>query len=245
MNVSEKERLRRWKLWRNALEKKIRRRTRNPGRTAPPLPKSNTTIWRYMSRRVFMRLLTERRLMFHRFDELQKIEAREGMVANDFWRSIWEHLQARLPFPADLGITTQMAEARLDRLRCLIYASCWNMGKHENNLMWKAYAPEGIAIRTSVGKLKNAPQAGGTERLTIEYQKIVYADNWRGLEQRGYRSPNRGVVLVGQAVDTVKVAIVPKGTTSSSMLRRSGIRAPGGNGKLRRVRCHAFGHDWL
>ena len=187
LNVSEKERLRRWKLWRNALEKKIRRRTRNPGRTAPPLPKSNTTIWRYMSRRVFMQLLTERRLMFHRFDELQKIDAREGMVADDFWRSIWEHLQARLPFPADLGITTQMAEARLDRLRCLVYASCWNMGKHENNLMWKAYAPKGIAIRTTVGKFKNAPQASGNERLTIELQKIVYADNWRELEQRGYR----------------------------------------------------------
>ncbi len=125
--------------------------------------------------------------MFHQFIELQKIDAREGMVSDDFWRSIWEHLQARLPFPADLGITTQMAEARLDRLRCLIYASCWNRGKHENNVMWKAYAPKGIAIRTTVGKFKNAPQASGNERLTIELQKIVYADNWRDLEQRGYR----------------------------------------------------------
>jgi len=140
-----------------------------------------------MSRRIFLQLLTERRLMFHQFIELQKIDAREGMVSDDFWRSIWEHLQARLPFPADLGITTQMAEARLDRLRCLIYASCWNRGKHENNVMWKAYAPKGIAIRTTVGKFKNAPQASGNERLTIELQKIVYADNWRDLEQRGYR----------------------------------------------------------
>jgi len=61
------------------------------------------------------------------------------------------------------------------------------MAKHENNLMWKAYAPKGIAIRTTVGKFKNAPQETGNERLTIELQKIVYANNWRELEQRGYR----------------------------------------------------------
>src|SRR4029077_9468436 len=40
---------RRLKRLRNALAKKIRRRMRKPGKTAPPIPKSNTTIWRYMS----------------------------------------------------------------------------------------------------------------------------------------------------------------------------------------------------
>ena len=183
----ERQELLRWLLWRNGLAKKIRRRTRNPGKTAPPLPKSNTTIWRYMSRRVFLQLVTERRLMFHRFKELQKIDRREGMVVPGFWRSVLEYTQARLPFPADLGARRQINEAILDRLQCLTYANCWNMAEHEDNLMWKAYAPKGIAIRTTVGKFKNAAQQSQNERLTIELQKIVYADNWRQLEQRGYR----------------------------------------------------------
>jgi hypothetical protein len=127
LNASLNERARRFKLWRNALAKKLLRRTRNPGKTAPPLPKSNTTIWRYMSRRVFVQLVTERRMMFHRFKELQKSDEREGMVVPGFWKSVWEHTQARLPFPADLGNRRQINEAILNRLRCLTYANCWNM----------------------------------------------------------------------------------------------------------------------
>jgi hypothetical protein len=40
---------------------------------------------------------------------------------------------------------------------------------------------------------------------------------------------NRGVLLVGRAVDTVKVAIVPKGTTSSSWLRQREWGRAGGH----------------
>jgi Protein of unknown function (DUF2971) len=179
--------VRRFKRWRNALEKKVRKGLRKPGKTAPPIPKSNTTIWRYMSRRAFLQLVTNRRLMFHRFKELQTIDAREGMVVPGFWRSVLEYMQAIRPYPVDLGNSRRINEAILDRLRCLTYASCWNMAKHENNLMWKAYAPKGVAIRTTIEKFRNAPQQNQNEPLTIELQKIVYADNWRQLDQRGYR----------------------------------------------------------
>src|SRR5439155_498184 len=99
-------------------------------------------------------------------------------VVHGFWKSGLDHKQARLPFPADLGGRRQINEPILDRLQCLTYANCWNMAKHENNLMWKAYAPKGIAIRTTIGKFKNAAQQSRNERLTVELQKIVYAENW-------------------------------------------------------------------
>ena len=155
-------------------------------KTAPQVPKPNTTIWRYMSRWVFRAFVTERRLMFHQFKELQKIDAREGMVVPGFWESVIEHERQRDP-NADITELRTRGERSLDRIRCFEYTNCWNMAKNESTLMWKAYAPQGIAIRTTIGKFKNAPQENGNDRLSIRLQKIVYADHWRELERRGYR----------------------------------------------------------
>jgi hypothetical protein len=124
--------------------------------------------------------------MFHQFKELQKSDAREGMVVAGFWESVIEHERQQFP-SADISELKSRAEGSLDRLRCFTYANCWNMAKHENVLMWKAYAEGGIAIRTTIGQFRNAPQENGNNRLTIQLQKIVYADHWRELQERGYR----------------------------------------------------------
>jgi hypothetical protein len=145
-----------------------------------------------MRRHVFLELIRERRLMFHQFKELQKSDAREGMVVPGFWESVIEHQRQRYP-DTDINELKARAEGSLDRIRCFDYANCWNMAKNESFLMWKAYAPKGIAIRTTVGKFKNAPQERGTGRVNIQLQKIVYADHWRELEERGYR--HNGVPL--------------------------------------------------
>lgn len=123
--------------------------------------------------------------MFHQFKQLQKSDAREGMVVPGFWESVIELERQRDP-NADISELRIRAERSLDRLRCFEYANCWNMAKNESFLMWKAYAPAGIAIRTTVTKFKNASQQIGSDRLTIQSQKIVYADHWRELERRGY-----------------------------------------------------------
>jgi hypothetical protein len=161
-------------------------------KTAPPAPKRNTRIWRYMSRPVFLDLVTNRRLTFHQFKDLQRIDAREGMVVPGFWESVVEYQRQSYP-NTDFDELRARVETSLDRTRCFAYASCWSMAKDEDILMWKAYAPKGIAIRTTVGKFINAPQAAGTDRLTIQRQKIVYANHWRELERRGYR--HRGIPL--------------------------------------------------
>ena len=157
-----------------------------PWKTAPPVPKPNTTIWRYMSRRRFRELVTTRCVIFHQFKELQKGDAREGMVVPGFWESVVEHERQQFP-NADISELKSRAEGSLDRLQCFTYANCWNMAKHENVLMWKAYAEGGIAIRTTIGQFRNAPRENGNNRVTIQLQKIVYADHWRELQERGYR----------------------------------------------------------
>jgi hypothetical protein len=139
-----------------------------------------------MRRRRFLELITQRCLMFRQFKELRELDEREGMVVPGFWESVIEYQRQQYP-NTDISEFRTRAERSLDRMRCFEYANCWNMAKNESFLMWKAYAPKGIAIRTTVGKFKNAPQENTNDRLSIRLQKIVYADHWRELERRGYR----------------------------------------------------------
>lgn len=155
---------------------------------APPKASPDMTIWRYTSIHAFLVLMRDQVLMFHQFKKLQESDAREGMAVEGFWNSV-ERQQDR-----DITNLREMGENSRERLLYFTYANCWNMADHESALMWKAYAPGGIAIETTVGDLENAPIArlmnvdqpgsGGPKlrQLTIEY-----ADDWQELEEKGYR----------------------------------------------------------
>lgn len=129
--------------------------------------------------------------MFHQFKQLQEADAREGMVVEGFWDSIQS---------GDIGLKEE-GEKNLELLLRFKYASCWNMSDHENALMWKAYAPGGVAVKTIVGKLMDAKIAkvmntdlkGDGGEPKIEQLTIEYADNWKELEAKGYR--NDGIPL--------------------------------------------------
>lgn len=123
--------------------------------------------------------------MFRQFKELQKSDAREGMVTTGFWKSILEFYREQDP-QAEIAELQNKAEVSLDRLRCFEYASCWSMSDGENALMWRAYAPQGIAIRSTVRKFIDARQES-VQPQRICPQRIEYADHWRDLQRRGYR----------------------------------------------------------
>jgi hypothetical protein len=144
--------------------------------TGPPIPKPQTVIWRYASLHTFLTLLTERRLMFHQFKKLEENDAREGMAIEGFWESM----------PDRTNDWKERSEESLKALRYTCYASCWSMSKIENALMWRGYARQGIAIKTTVKQLREAAQEGD-EQLSIRGNEIVYADNWAELEALGYR----------------------------------------------------------
>lgn len=121
--------------------------------------------------------------MFHQFIRLRDNDKREGMVPNDFWDSMPEDKSLR-----------ENAEENLSKLLFFTYANCWNMDERENALMWKAYAPGGVAIQTTVGKLMDAKLARvmstdskGNGWPKIEQCTIEYADSWAELKEKGYR----------------------------------------------------------
>ena len=87
---------------------------------------------------------------------------------------------------ADLEGIIEKSKEQLETLRCLNYASCWIMATTENALMWKAYAPGGVAIRTTVRKFRFAEQEKEREgvRVSLWPHRIVYADHWQQLKRR-------------------------------------------------------------
>jgi hypothetical protein len=70
-----------------------------------------------MSRRVFLTLVIERRPMFHQFQDLQKIDAREGMVVPGFWESVIEHLS--------LARAERVASTAFDRFKGEKQGTMW------------------------------------------------------------------------------------------------------------------------
>ncbi len=148
-----------------------------------------TTIWRYMSADVFVKVIANRCLMFNQFHRLQESDRREGMVIEGFWESVKETPDA------DIGVLQEKGEHNLKLSLSFAYANCWNKREHESALMWKAYAPQGIAIQTTVGKLMDAKIISlMNKKVTddedppkLEQFTIEYADHWSELEAKGYR----------------------------------------------------------
>jgi hypothetical protein len=110
--------------------------------------------------------------------------ARERCGRRNGRPGLLESVQSRFQAGEGFKELQENAEGNLRSLRHFYYASCWNMSAGENALMWKAYAPSGVAIRTTVGKLLDAKVTAPDARMG--QSTIEYADHWSELEARGY-----------------------------------------------------------
>lgn len=99
----------------------------------------NVIVWRYMSLDKFQYLINEKKLYFCRADLFEdKHEATLSMIDKEFFRyseenkKYWEDERKRH------------------------FVNCWIESPHELSLMWTAYAKNGVAIKSTVGNLKNS-----------------------------------------------------------------------------------------
>jgi hypothetical protein len=92
----------------------------------------------------FLMMIHSRSIWFSRADRFD--DAFEG--------SISEVTRQVLKFGPD--VTPEMVE-HFDRVHLWwkqwTFVSCWQESDHENALMWAAYAPQGVAVRTTYAKL--------------------------------------------------------------------------------------------
>jgi hypothetical protein len=111
----------------------------------------DTVIWRYMSFVKFVSMLQEHALFFAR-----------PCKFNDQWEGLCppSHVRNDRLFAKMCDMPPQKCEAeikrRLQRHRFGHFVSCWNIGAHESDAMWRLYglAPEGVAIQSTVGSVK-------------------------------------------------------------------------------------------
>jgi hypothetical protein len=143
----------------------------------------------------FLTLVLRKQLIFRQFRGLERNDKAEGKIPEGFWEAFERDAAKRGASAAEIVEIRGRAETSLERLRHFRYVSCWTMATTENALLWQVYAPHGIAVRTTVGKLRTAKILTPSEQIAIWSRGMEYADDWSELEERGLQHygvvPNR------------------------------------------------------
>ncbi|GAB1620645.1 DUF2971 domain-containing protein [Agarivorans albus] len=135
-------------------------------------------VWRYMDFTKFISLLDSKSLFFSRADRF--IDPFEGAtpIKNIGLRE--QRLKAYLPvYPLpdkdEYEQRMKMHFKNKMHLRKRVAINCWHQNNHESEAMWKLYVPsgEGVAIRTTVGKLKSSLEKS---KEYVEISSVNYID---------------------------------------------------------------------
>jgi hypothetical protein len=147
--------------WQKAIEQYIEKvpLSRIPIRERPvvephenviPPERRDLTIRRYMAFDTFERLVSSQAIWFGRLDNFS--DKLEGSTTSATAQArIGQYAQTY--FKKDFGSPQQYAQAisaDRERSRRQYFISCWDTNPIENAVMWDAYAPQGIAIESTV-----------------------------------------------------------------------------------------------
>jgi hypothetical protein len=103
-----------------------------------PSPDPDLVVWRYMHFDKLVDLISTRTLHFARLDQFK--DAHEGYIPT---------CDASAPRPHEIA-----AQRHAWAWRFLTFASCWHIFPEENALMWPNYGQDGVAIKSTIGKLE-------------------------------------------------------------------------------------------
>lgn len=132
----------------------------------------NITLWRYTSLPKFLNLVSKSALYFQRMDLFG--DPYEGQVSKptlerleDMYKTIAESTEL---FDSNLEL--------IEALRETTYLNCWRRDKYEDYGMWHAYTDpsSGLAIKTSVGRLREAITVDEDFQGQLELKQIEYID---------------------------------------------------------------------
>ena len=103
----------------------------------------NDTIWRYMDLWRFCMMTQSASLWLSRADRFDDVfEGSISEVTNQF-----------LTYGPDVTEETiERIKRSKIKLKQWTYVTCWQRAEDESALMWSAYAPQGVAVRTTYAK---------------------------------------------------------------------------------------------
>lgn len=126
-------------------------------------PNGNSLVWRYMDLDKFTRLLEDRSLYFCNAKRLS--DQYEVTIPNSTVQ-VWRKQLAGVGYsPEDVEneIKIRLNGWQYGGMKELTLINCWSVSPHESYALWKIYLgnkPEGVAIRSTVGRLKRAIRLG-------------------------------------------------------------------------------------
>ncbi len=134
------------------------------------IPPDDTVIWRYNTITEFMAMLAEEALFFCRLDQLH--DQWEGVYPKgmlDWWA---KKLDDGFSFQ---GRPSSLKSFLTDIVIPSHFINSWYISEYESDAMWRLYGhkSEGIAIKSTIGKLKRVFQKGPEE---IRIGKVEYFD---------------------------------------------------------------------
>jgi hypothetical protein len=160
------------------------------------LPDRATKLWRYMDLAQFLAWVTTGRLWFARADtfedtfemafptaDLPVAQAdtaeliRRGELPRDMVRQYLMRLAGLPQAAVDVLDDDDLARQMLRYFRRFLFLSCWYQADHESAGMWDLYvrSREGVAVRTTVGALIDALDAG-TDGYFVTLGAVAYLD---------------------------------------------------------------------
>jgi hypothetical protein len=165
------------------------------------LPPDETKIWRYLDFTKLVSMLHSHSLYFASVKTIAAFDAFEGLYTranlstlrrlylvsrtlSDALKNAESNTELPEPIRAMLGNETTSRNAvhlaRLPELvkswRAIIFINCWHIAEHESAAMWKTYlkSNEGVAIQSTIGRLKDSIKAYG--EFSIHIGKVNYVD---------------------------------------------------------------------
>jgi hypothetical protein len=139
-------------------------------------PADEKIIWRYLSLEKYIDLLYRKQLFLCRLDKF-----------NDPWEGEWteaykvRNIFARECLEGNEGLINNFFKTQY-------FISCWHLSEHESIAMWKIYSSEhaGIAIKTTIGRLKNSLTDVNQQLHIGEVEYIDDHFNYKEKEQNKY-----------------------------------------------------------
>lgn len=127
------------------------------------VPNGNSSVWRYMDLDKFTRLIKDRSLYFC---NAKRLSDQYEVTIPDSTVQVWRKQltgQGYSPEEVELEISIRLNGWQYGSMKHQTLINCWSVSPHESYALWKIYLgnkPEGVAIRSTVGRLKTALRTG-------------------------------------------------------------------------------------
>lgn len=118
-----------------------------------PDPPAHAPMWRFMPLEFFQDMLANEELYLTRCDLYSKKDPQDGIPNDDYLRKQLGlrkyNIHDEIVLRAHQGSNRLFTE--------MFYLSCWNLFRPEHEMqMWQGYAANGVAVKTTFGRLQTA-----------------------------------------------------------------------------------------